>query len=389
MKLVVLSRFYNRYLGVFLLMSLWINVVFSVLNKFFGFFFQSFFFFNISPFIKFIYLFLFIIILFFNYKKRKTLLCYLGLLSVVFVFANLGVKFDKNSLFLFFNSLKESNVFYFVKYIYPFVFIGVFSLAQNKSNLSCRYFELLEKLLIVNAFLVFLGVFFSIDYFQSYLNSNRFGCDGILERSFFVYFLIIIICRKILLKKIDVRFVILCLSGLLSGTKMMLLFFVLLLLFYLFQKGKSQFIYFISILLTIGLFFYKPIMNLAVKFFPFWQPLLNKSGYTTVLFSERNLTFQNTFQYLKSEGTLGFFLMGGLSFPKYWIEMDFIDLFLFFGFIGAGIYMFFLSKIVSKLYHFIPLVVCFFAGGFLLATTIMCTYFLWMYESHTEQKGLF
>ena len=80
---------------------------------------------------------------------------------------------------------------------------------------------------------------------------------------------------------------------------------------------------------------------------------------------------------------------GGLEFSKCGVEMDFIDLFLFFGIIGATIYLVLISKIINKSYHLIPLITAFFSGDFLLSTITIFTYFIWMYESHKERKGLF
>ena len=83
------------------------------------------------------------------------------------------------------------------------------------------------------------------------------------------------------------------------------------------------------------------------KLFPFWRPLLIEHGYLTLILSQRDLNFNKTLEYLEVEGTFKNLLIGGIEFPKYLVEMDFIDLFLFFGLIGGVIYVVLLSKIIN------------------------------------------
>lgn len=388
-KSFVIKDFYERHLGNILIGSLLFYLISSLFHKIVNFIYRENFIQPITSSIKLVILLFFILILIINYNKKRSLFIYLGLLLTVFVFANIKMMLSKNSDFNFYSSLIGGNLFYFIKYLYPFIFLGAFSLVKNKQKTIDRYFGILEKVLIVNAIFVFIGFLFSIDYFQSYPHSNRFGYSGILERLFFAYFSMIVILRKVYLDKIDFRLIVLCLVTLLSGMKVVYLFFILLTIFYLYEKRKIRVLYVLSFFIILGIVFFKPIINFTIKVFPFWQPILNKYGYITVLFSTRDLSFQNTLNYLEIDGNLYNLFIGGVEFPKYYIEMDFIDLFLFFGFIGAGIYIALLSKIINKYYHFIPLIASFLAGGLLFGTIIICTYFLWMYESHKEQKGLF
>lgn len=389
MTLFIFKNFYERHLGNVLIISLWVYLIGSILQKFDKYFYYDNFVHPITAFIKLVFFFFFIAVLALNFKIGKTLFQYLFGLSIVFVFANVKWNLDVNLEYDFFKSLKASNFFYLIKYLYPFIFLGVFSLTKNKEEIISRYFGILEKVLIVNAFFVFFGFFLSIDYFQSYPHSNRFGYDGLLDRLFFIYFSMIVILRRVFLSKIDSRFLIICLASLLSGTKLILLFFALLAVFYLYEKRKIRVLYIVSIILGLGIVFLKPIVNYAAKIFPFWQHLLTKYGYLTVLLSERDLLIQNVLEYFRNECTLNNFFFGGMEFTKYATQMDFIDLFLFFGVTGSAIYITLLSKIVNKYYHFIPLIASCFAGGFLYGTIIMCTYFLWMYENNLQQKGLF
>lgn len=388
-KSFVIKDFYQRHLGNILIGILLFYLISSLFHKIVNFIYRENFIHPITSSIKLVILLFFIGILIVNYNKKKSLFFYLGLLLTVFVFANIKLMLSKNSDFNFYSSLVGGNLFYFIKYLYPFIFLGAFSLVKNKQKTIDRYFGILEKVLILNGIFVFMGFLFSIDFFQSYPHSNRFGYCGILERLFFAYFSMIVILRKVFLDKIDLKLLFLSLVVLFSGMKIIFLFFILLTIFYLYEKRKIKVLYFLSFFIILGIIFFKPIINFAIKIFPFWQPILNKYGYLTVLFSTRDLAFQKTLNYIMIEGNLYNLSLGFVKFPNYYTEMDIIDLFLFFGFIGAGVYLTLLSKIINKYYHFIPLIASFFAGGLLSGTIIIGAYFLWMYESHTEQKGLF
>lgn len=389
MNLFIFKNFYKHHFGNILIGFLLFHLLTSFIHKLVNFIYNYNFIHPITAFLKLVFLFFFIIILIVNFNKKRILFLYFGLLIFLFILANLKLIFIQNSGFNLYNSFTEGNIFYLIKYLYPFIFLGAFSLMKNKEKKINRYFDVLEKILIVNAFFVFLGFLFSIDFMQSYPLSSRFGYCGILERLYFAYFSMIIILRKIFLNKIDIRLLILCLVLLLSGMKVIFLFFMVLTIFYLYDKRKIKILYFLLFVIIFGTVFIKSIVNFLIKIFPFWQSIYNKYGYTTVLFSTRDLAFNNTLDYLIKEGSLCNLLIGGVEFPKYFIEMDFIDLFLFFGIIGMGIYISLLSKIINKYYHFIPLIASFFGGGFLFGTIITCTYFLWFYESNIEKNKLF
>ena len=387
MSELFLKPFYERFLGKILIFSLVFYLVVSVFQKATKYFFILD---TIQPFISFIKLMFFVFftgILVLNYKSVKTLLNYLIILFLIFLIANFY--FFSDASFEFYESISNGNIFCFIKYLYPFIFIGVFSLIKNNKEIIHIFFSIIESVLVANAFFIFIGFIFSIDYFQSYPHSFRFGYSGILDRVFLVNFSITIISRWIFIKKMDWRFYVMSLGALLTGTKLILLFFTILAIYYLYEKGKTKWLFFLSSILLIGLVFYREIIIFMTKLFPFWQPLLIKQEYITIIFSRRNLNFSRIIEYLEVEGTNKNLLIGGIEFPKYLVEMDFVDLFLFFGLIGGVIYIILLSKIINKFYHIIPLLSTFFVGGFFIGTITMSTYLLWCYESNLEKNKLF
>jgi hypothetical protein len=324
-------------------------------------------------------------ILILNFKKRRKIFIYTGFLFLVFIVGNF--KWDLNVISNSYKSALGINFFYFVKYLYPFFFIGVFSLIKDRQETISRYFEIVETALIINIIFVVSGFIFSIDFFQSYMRSSRFGYSGLMEFVFFQDLLIIVISRRLFLDKVDLKFVILSIASLFIGTKAIILFFVILIFYYLLEKGKIKLLFLYSGILISALVFMKPIVDFFAKLFPFWQPLLDKYGYLTLLTSTRDWNIQKTIGYIELNSNLKNLFVGIGEFSKYLVEMDFIDLFLFFGIIGGVIYMMFLSRLINKNYHLIPFIIGFFSGNFLFSTITISICFIWMYESYAEQKG--
>jgi hypothetical protein len=335
-----------------------------------------------------VFLFLFyLMILILNFKKRRKIFVYTAFLLLVFIVANFKWDLNVISIWNSYKSTSSMNFFYFVKYLYPFFFIGVFSLIKDKQEAISRYFEIIETALIINIIFVVFGFLFSIDFFQSYMRSSRFGYSGLLEFVFFQDLLIIVISRRLFLDKIDLKFVMFSIASLFIGTKAIILFFVLLIFYYLYEKGKIKLLVLYSGLLISTLVFIKPIVNFFAMLFPFWQPLLAKYGYLTLLTSTRDWKIQKTLEHVEVNSSLKNLFVGIEEFSKYVVEMDFIDLFLFFGIIGGVIYLLFLSRFINKSYHLIPFIIGFFSGNFLFSTITISICFIWMYESYTEQKG--
>lgn len=389
MKLFNSESFYNHSLERIFIGSLLFYLFNSFLIKFFKFSHEVDLILPTLAILKFVLFLFYLMILILNFNKRRKIFIYTGFLFLVFIVGNFRWDLNVTSISYLYQSASKMNFLSFVKFLYPFFFIGVFSLIKNKQETISRYFGVLEIALVINVFFVFLGFIFSIDFFQSYMHSNRFGYSGLIEPGFLEYLLMIVISRRLFLDKIDFKLFILSLGSLLIGTKAVILFFIILFFYYLYEKNKIKLLFIYSGLLFFLLLFLKPIIDFFAILFPYWQPLLNKHGYLTLITSTRDWNVQNTIEFAKRNGTLRNLFVGGGELSAYGVEMDFIDLFLFFGIIGVVIYVMFLSRIINKKYHLILFIVGFFTGDFLISTITISTCFIWMYESHKEQKGLF
>lgn len=377
------KSFYKKNSGVTIIVSLAFYLMISIVQKAAKYYYSVD---VIQPFvslIKLLFLLFFVVVLAINYRIVKSLLIYLLVYLVIYLIGNFNMFSDNN--FDFYKSISDGNFFYFNKYLYPFIFIGVVRLSENSKKTTDLFFKIIEMVLLINAFFIFIGLLCSIDYFQSYPKSLRFGYSGLLDRIFLVNFSVIIISRWVFIKKMDWKLCIICLGALLSGTKLIILYFAILAIFYCYYKKKVKGILFLSSILVLIIVFYKEVIIFMAELFPFWQRFLIKKEYLTLILSQRDLNWNRAMGFLVEHGTCKNLLVGGVEFPTYLVEMDFVDLFLFFGVFGGVLYLYLLSNIINKGYHLIPLLSTFFVGGFLLGTITMCAYLLWCYESNPEK----
>lgn len=389
MNLSQINKFYNRDLQKFIIGFLLYYILVSILNKFMEYYFPLYLNQKLITIVKLIFESFFVMVLIFNFKKKKKLLLYLGLLLLVFVLGELIRKFYSGQVYSFRESVLSNNIYVFGKLIFPFIFIGVFELLKNKKEVSNSFFKILETILIFNAILVVLGFFFSIPYFQSYEHTSRFGYSGVLQRFNFTFLAMIAVSRLIYFKKYNFSTFILSITLLLTGTKVAILYFMLLFLYFIIKKGNKLYIAISSGILLLGLIFLKPIIFLLTKIFPFWQPILEKYGYITIIFSKRDSLILNVWEYIKNQASIWNLLVGGIDFLKHRVEIDCIDFFLLLGLLGGIIYIFLLSRIITKWYQLIPIVAISFAGWILIAPICVCVYFMWIYETHHKEKLLF
>lgn len=386
MNIDQINKFYNRDLQKFILGFLLYYIIVSIFNKFMEYYFPLYLNQKLITIVKLILESIFVLILMFNFKKKKMLFLWLGVFSVLFLMGELARKFYSGQEYSLRESFLTGNIYVFGKIIFPFIFIGVFELIKNNKHVLNLFFKILEIILITNAVLVLLGFFFSIPYFQSYEHTSRFGYSGILQRFNFTYLSMIVLSRMIFYKKYNLFFFILSISLLLTGAKVAILYLLLLLFYFIVKRGNKFYIMITTGLLITSLFFLKQIIFFLTKIFPFWQPIFEKYGYITVLFSKRDYLILNTWEYIKSQASIWNLLVGGMDYLKHRVEIDFIDIFLLLGILGGSIYIFLLNRIITQWCQLIPLVAISFAGWVLIAPICMCIYFMWIYETQHEDK---
>ena len=262
----------------------------------------------------------------------------------------------KNSIFqsAFFDEVLKGDIYHLNKYIFIILYVSIIYKHKDKIKLSKLVLNTIMVILSINSILILYGFIFNFDLFQSFPGSKRFGYSGLFIKSgesvllyvlASIYYYIYYLKGKSILPSIYFVFI-----ALLSGKKIA---FLVLPLFYIvhfcIQSRYKVFFRVFGVLATsIILIFKKNIIEVVVKFFPFWEKLLEERGFWTVIFSTRDLNFNRTLDFISSHWAPVNYLFGGTNYNHLRIEIDPFDLFVFFGLIGGIIYLMLINKYYLK-----------------------------------------
>ena len=140
----------------------------------------------------------------------------------------------------------------------------------------------------------------------------------------------------------------------LSGKKISLLFgaFFFIVHFCIVSRYKHYF-RFLGLFILAGIFYFKEaIIKWLLASFPFWIILLEQHGFWAVVTSTRNLAIQRTINYINENWLMINYIFGGTNYNSFKVELDPIDLFVFFGFIGGCAYLYFIKKyFINSVYN--------------------------------------
>ncbi len=293
-----------------------------------------------------VYLFLYII-----QKKVNKPFIYLLLILISCFF--IGQYFlVKNSIFQgdLLEEVLKGDIYHLNKYIFIVLFIVIIKDHFYNLEISKTVFKAIIFILSINSALILIGLAFDINIFKSFPGSTRFGYSGMFSKSgesVLLYLLILIFFYMRFLKGASILPVVYFLFiALLSGKKIA---FLILPLFYLVHfciksKNRIFFRFFGVFILTITFLFKKAIIEFLVNYLPFWQPLLKKMGFWTIIFSTRNLNFNRTLSFISEYWSPANYFFGGTDYNYLKIEIDPFDLFVFFGAIGSLAYLAFIRK---------------------------------------------
>lgn len=268
-------------------------------------------------------------------KKRASFLIPLGIIFLVgqITFNNLSLGPD------FFK-----NIVFFSRYIFIFILALFFFRTTNKLDNSV--FNVYEKIVFINSFFIIIGALFQISLFQTYY--YRFGYNGFfMTPSTATYFYALALTyftyNFVFYKKNLAGLMLTILVCFLVGTKALFLFLFLtgiqVVVIKKLYKYKTLYILIASILALVFLFKEKLSIFFQEKLAILYD-LYKEDGLISMLTSMRNQNFQQDFIPIVTEkwGALNF-LFGGTNFELYRVEFELLDLFLFFGFIGSAIYL--------------------------------------------------
>ena len=304
-----------------------------------------------------------------GYKQKKRLVFIFLLPLIMFLLGQWSLE----------NSFTTNAVITFGKYIFPLLLFSYFTVFKIDERERKTLFKIFENIMVLNSFLVFVGITLDIRIFETY-DFKRFGYNGLLltsATSTYVYFVSIGYClfgKKDSLNswKFWIRFG----AALLVGTKALYISLFLMLLYqvYLFVPKK----------LRMGLLGFAAVIACAMFYLLFYQidifvQIREEKGLLTAILSGRDrLLYEDTLPDIQQNWNALNYVFGGVSDIQLRSEMSFIDLFYFFGVIG-GIYYFILylktyfsnNKLFKHWGLFILLVaIVFVAGNFFFYATV-------------------
>lgn len=332
-------------------------------------------------------LFLFYFLFKVNIKKKTYLYVILLIASFITGQALLNFKFFKIDNLV--SEILEGDILQVNNYLFIILFATIFNKIKNKKAIIYQVLEIIKYIVYGNAIFVLLGFVFGIEVFRSYPYTPRFGFMGLFSANTFAQFIYIILITYVykkaqLNKKFVFELLFISIVALLLGKKAIILFLVFLLVYHFCLINKYKWIFRLSTIITLVLLvvFNRLIIIQFVSWFPFWKRFDVDNNLLTMLSSLRDIRFENFTIFVNENWTKLNYIFGGVNFPQNRVEMDIIDLYMFFGVIGLIVYfnLFyeFFSKIVIKdvILLLFTLIIASLTGSFLVNVNLVTIYYL-------------
>ena len=238
------------------------------------------------------------------------------------------------------------NFIFHSRYLFIFSILLFYDGLQNLP-INKRVKKNFEWIIVINTSAIFGGFLLDIDMLSSY-QGDRFGFDGFfIVPSIATFFYAISLSylafnfKKNNLYKLF--FAAVLIACLLVGTKALLLFAAATVV-HLFLRHRvylhKKFYILLAASVALLVLFREPLQVFLKKTFAVLLNVYQESGFITMITSYRNINLQTDF-FDMVETHWGFinYLVGGTNFTKYRVEFDFIDVLLFFGIVGGGLYL--------------------------------------------------
>jgi hypothetical protein len=254
------------------------------------------------------------------------------------------------------NFLENFNTLF--KYLFPLIIyllaIDILELPTEKKNKIFKYYR---YILSFNGLLILYGILFGSRILQTYDSTYRYGFDGLIfaqnEASYiFILAVFTVYYRRFYLKIKEWFFWIIIITSLAVATKAVYLTFILLLLYHVFTRVplKKVLIYGLTGILTFYLVFNTIVNKIFVNSYNVFMHGYRREGLLFALTSGRNEFIEQKLEPLiLNIWTIPNFLFGGQDVSKFYMEMGFLDLFLFFGLLGSIIYCYIFFKLFQKI----------------------------------------
>jgi len=233
----------------------------------------------------------------------------------------------------------------FLKYFF-FLSLILFFTEINSAKGEIKAFTLFEIILWVNNSIILISSLFGLEIFESY-PGDRWGYNGLfMASSNSTYFYIIAILYFVIYNSKtyykNALFWFTLLASLLIGTKSIYLAIILIGLVLTIRLVKK-----LKLKVIIASFFLLFSAALGYIFFStdLFSEIIKQEGWLTAILSYRDQLFiKDTIPYIQEHWETIHYFIGGLSNPYVRPQLELIDLWLYFGFLGMILYLFVFAK---------------------------------------------
>ena len=292
-----------------------------------------------------------------------------------------------NELYYFSNRMNPNDILYSIfngqahtsiRLSLAILFLNVCSALNESKKLSFRFINIVKQLTIINCVLIFIGIVFNIDIFDSYPSSQRWGYSGVLNRGYSVIFSSVYLIDLLGKNKKPIPFIVLLsLSLLASGTKAGI-FSLLLIILFVWIKSKMKRLLLVFLGTIVGLTSAWKI-NWLLTFSSFWKDVYAGHGLIGTIFSLRNENINDLMLIVKEEYSIYNWIFGGKVRSEFlWIEILPLDVFAFYGVVGLVVIVYYFVNIIPSWRLSIPLIVGCLNGIMIFSTFSFVFYGCWL-----------
>ncbi|SHG80775.1 hypothetical protein [Winogradskyella jejuensis] len=329
-------------------------------------------------------------------KVKKELTISVILLSIAYVITQLT-----SYRLLNIDDIKY-NGYYFLSSIVSILFL-IYLLQKNKLITIEKSVSSFLFFMTINSICAIIGYVFNISFFESYFRGNRFGYSGMLlyhHEIGYIFFVTVVLSYFHFTKNKSVfnvvSFLLIFTSSFLFGTKKTVFFslFFLLFLFIKYIKNYRFLISITSLALILGLIFNKTLLKIYNTYYELFYGIYLRDGFWSSFLSHRNnLLTDNYIPYFMEEKSLKSILFGFPLYNAHKAELEFFDLFLFFGILGLLSYFFYFKFLLnkkSKTTYFLILSLLFgslFSGNLLASVNVMILLILTVWYINQQKNA--
>lgn len=267
----------------------------------------------------------------FFYKKIKFVFITLLLLSIVFLLKGENYNFYKME---------------FMRYTILFVSFPLlyYVVSISGSKTIANLYKLFKYIIVINAIVILAGVVFDIHIFKTY-KANRFGFNGILLSQGFTPFFYLSASILFWYFKDKLMLILTIIAAVLSGVKGVYFAEFLALSLIVFYDSNFSRVFKIRVITIIFLGF-TTVTLIILNLSPF-KEILKSDGLMAIIFSYRLEYSKELFSHINIDNFN--FLIGATSLRKVRLELQLVDIYLFFGTIGVLIYTYFIINLYNTI----------------------------------------